>query len=43
MHAESSGHLSGVFETVVEAEGAQVTVRGRVVDGVVKIGTFFIP
>ncbi|MEA3091928.1 MAG: filamentous hemagglutinin [Caballeronia sp.] len=41
--AFNSGGLTGVFETVVDVGGTQVTVRGAVVDGAVKIGTAFIP
>lgn len=33
----------GVFETVVDASGENVTVRGFVDNGVIKIGTAFIP
>ena len=35
--------LSGTFETVVGIGSFQVTVRGVVVDGTLKIGTAFIP
>ncbi|MBZ9864248.1 hypothetical protein LB515_02555 [Mesorhizobium sp. CA15] len=35
--------LTGVFETIVDVAGAQITVRGAVVEGAVKIGTAFIP
>jgi hypothetical protein len=35
--------LSDVFETSVKVAGQNVTVRGRVIDGAVRIGTFFIP
>jgi RHS repeat-associated protein len=35
--------LTGIFETAVQVGGANVTVRGAVVDGVVKIGTAYIP
>ncbi|WP_126962104.1 RHS repeat-associated core domain-containing protein [Xanthomonas arboricola] len=34
---------SGKFETVVKVGGQNVTVRGAVVDGQVKVGTAFIP
>lgn len=39
------GHVpeSGTFETVITVSGEQVTVRGFVDNGVVKIGTAFIP
>jgi hypothetical protein len=33
--------LTGVFETTVQVAGETVTVRGNVVNGVVKIGTAF--
>lgn len=33
--------LTGVFETTVQVAGETVTVRGNVIDGVVKIGTAF--
>ncbi len=33
--------IKGVFETAVKVGGEMVTVRGNVVDGVVKIGTAF--
>ncbi len=39
----SSGRIQGIFETVVQVGGHNVTVRGRVIDGVVRIGTAFIP
>ncbi len=35
--------LTGVFETSIQVAGLQVTVRGAVVDGIVRIGTAFIP
>jgi hypothetical protein len=35
--------ITGLFETTVDVAGAQVTVRGKVVNGAVKIGTAFIP
>jgi hypothetical protein len=41
--AVKAGGLTGVFETAVDIGGTQVTVRGAVVDGTVKIGTAFIP
>ena len=34
--------LSGTFETVVRVGGQNVTVRGRVINGIVRIGTGFI-
>ncbi|MFW7380272.1 MAG: hypothetical protein ACOH5I_15775 [Oligoflexus sp.] len=39
----NSGALSGVFETIVKVKDTSVTVRGRVVDGIVKLSTAFIP
>jgi hypothetical protein len=33
--------LTGVFETTVQVAGETVTVRGNVVNGVVRIGTAF--
>ena len=41
--AANSGKISGVFETVVRIRGLDVTVRGRVIDRIVRIGTAFIP
>ncbi len=35
--------ITGIFETVVTVGGLNITVRGRVIDGVVRISTFFIP
>jgi len=35
--------ITGVFETAVNVGGKEVTVRGVVADGAVKIGTAFIP
>jgi RHS repeat-associated protein len=35
--------VTGVFEEVVNVGGQDVTVRGVVIDGVVRIGTAFIP
>lgn len=35
-------HLTGVFETVISLAGSNVTVRGAVVNGAVKIATAFI-
>ena len=34
---------AGTFETVVVVNGFQITVRGAIVNGVVRIGTAFIP
>jgi len=39
---ESRG-IAGVFETTVNVAGHNVLVRGNVIDGVARIGTFFIP
>ncbi|MCG8422123.1 MAG: HINT domain-containing protein, partial [Proteobacteria bacterium] len=39
----NSGAIKGVFETTVRVTGQDVTVRGAVVDGVVRLGTAFIP
>jgi hypothetical protein len=41
--AVKSGGLTGVFETTVSVAGQNVVVRGNVMDGVVRIGTFFTP
>ena len=41
--AVRSGGLSGVFETTVSVAGQNVLVRGNVIDGIARIGTFFIP
>jgi RHS repeat-associated protein len=35
--------ISGVFETTVRVGGKSVVVRGNVINGIVRIGTFFIP
>jgi RHS repeat-associated protein len=35
--------LSGVFTTTVEVAGQSVTVRGNVIEGVTRIGSFWIP
>ncbi len=35
--------ITGVFQTTVNVGGETIVVRGRVIDGVVKIGTSFIP
>jgi type II secretory pathway component HofQ len=39
----ASQGLSGVFETTVSVGGQNVVVRGKVIDDVARIGTFFIP
>ncbi len=39
----NQGSIKDVFETVVKVGGHNVTVRGRVVDGVARVGTAFIP
>jgi len=41
--AIKSQGLSGVFETTVSVAGQNVVVRGNVVEGVARIGTFFTP
>lgn len=41
--AVRSQGLSSVFETTVTVAGQNVVVRGNVIDGVARIGTFFIP
>ena len=39
-----SGQTSGLFgDIIVNAGGTNITVRGAVIDGVVRISTFFIP
>jgi len=38
-----SGGISGVFETGIRIGGHNVTVRGRVIDGIARIGTAFSP
>jgi hypothetical protein len=35
--------LTGKFEIVINVGGVTVTVRGMVVNGIVRIGTFFVP
>lgn len=40
--AVRSGGMTGIFETTVNVAGHDVVVRGNVIDGVVRIGTFFI-
>ncbi len=39
----NKGAIKGIFETVVQVGGQTVTVRGAIVDGVVNVGTAFIP
>ncbi|MCB9229101.1 MAG: hypothetical protein H6618_05770 [Deltaproteobacteria bacterium] len=39
----NTGAVSGVFETTVKVKDTTITVRGRVVDGNVKLSTAFIP
>ncbi len=41
--AVKSQGLTGVFETTVNVSGQHVVVRGKVIEGVARIGTFFIP
>jgi hypothetical protein len=41
--AVKANGITGTFKVVVQVGGSQVTVRGNVVDGAVKIGTAFIP
>lgn len=40
---QSQGLPNGVFSTVVDVGGSQVTVTGNVINGVARIGTAFIP
>ena len=40
--AANAGTIGGTFQSVVSVQGLNITVRGIVVNGVVKIGTFFI-
>ena len=40
--AESQG-LSGIFKTTVQVGGQDLVVTGKVIDGVVHIGTFWPP
>jgi len=42
-HSTRLGGASGLFQTVINVAGFNITVRGRVVDGVVRIGSFWIP
>ncbi len=39
----SNRGIIGLFEEKVKVEGIEITVRGRVIDGVARIGTAFIP
>jgi RHS repeat-associated protein len=39
----NSGAIKGIFETTVKVGEQAVTVRGRVIDGVVNVSTAFIP
>jgi RHS repeat-associated protein len=39
----AAGGLKGVFEIVVSVGGKLVTVRGRIIDGIARIGSFWIP
>jgi RHS repeat-associated protein len=39
---ESQG-ISGIFETTVNVGGQDVVVRGNAIDGIARIGTFFVP
>ncbi len=41
--AVRSQGLTGVFETTVNVAGQNVVVRGNVMEGVARVGTFFIP
>jgi len=41
--AVRSQNLTGIFETIVKVGGSDVTVRGAVVDNVVRVSTAFIP
>lgn len=40
--AARDGNITGLFEKVVTVKGIEVTVRGNVIDGVVRISTAFI-
>jgi hypothetical protein len=37
------GKIDDVFESVVKVEGIEVTVQGKVIDGIANIATAFIP
>jgi RHS repeat-associated protein len=39
----AKNQISGVFQQVVRVKGFDITVRGNVIDKIVKIGTAFIP
>jgi hypothetical protein len=39
----NEGRIEGIFETTVLAKDTIITVKGRVIDGLVKIGTAYIP
>jgi hypothetical protein len=39
----SSGKIHGVFESIVKVREVNATVRGRVIDGNVRVATAFIP
>ena len=41
--SEATQGMSGQFEKVVQVAGQSVTVTGKIVDGVARIGTAFIP
>jgi hypothetical protein len=41
--AVASQGLAGIFETTVNIAGQNVVVRGNVMEGVARVGTFFIP
>ncbi|HEY2410270.1 MAG TPA: hypothetical protein VGI10_29900 [Polyangiaceae bacterium] len=41
--AVKSGGLSGIFKTTVEVAGQNVVVKGNVINGVARIGSFWIP
>ena len=34
--------MDGIFEQIISVKGISITVRGKVIDGVVKIGTAFV-
>lgn len=40
---EATQGMSGQFEKVVQVAGQNVTVTGKMIDGVARIGTAFIP
>jgi len=39
----TKGVTSGLFEEIVNVGGTEITVRGNVIDGVVRISDAFIP